>query len=109
MRTLLIFFTALFLSQHVIAGESQQQGRYQIILNPAVRADTLLLDTWTGKVWHKVQFTDMYGEPVVWEIMDKIDGLEDQKKWSKNHFSKEEAEKFIAKEKEKVDQNQQQK
>jgi hypothetical protein len=48
-------------------------GRYQIVFNPNVRADTFLLDTQTGKIWHFVQYTDVVGEPRVWEFMPRLD------------------------------------
>jgi hypothetical protein len=54
--------------------EAQQPGRFQIIIRPDVRADTFLLDTETGKVWRLVQFSDLNGEPTVWEPIDRLDG-----------------------------------
>lgn len=44
-------------------------ARFQIIINPNVRADTFLLDTWTGKIWKNVVFTDVEGDPEVWREM----------------------------------------
>ena len=52
---------------------SQQPGRYQIVMNPQVRADTFLLDTATGKIWQMAKLTDMKGEPVVWQYMERLD------------------------------------
>lgn len=112
MRTLLMLSIILFLSQQATAGEAQQQGRYQIVINPAMRADTFLIDTQTGRIWQKVQYEDMENEPVVWNIMDRIDGVKDFREWRKTRLSKEEAESvknFLAKEKETAEQNQQQK
>lgn len=112
MRTLLIFFTVLFLSQQAIAGEAQQQGRYQIVFGQHMRADTFLIDTQTGKIWQKVQYEDMENEPVVWNIMDRIDGVKDSREWRKTRLSKEEAavvKKLAEEEKETVEQNKRQK
>lgn len=50
-----------------------QSARFQIFFNPNVRADTFLVDTQTGKVWQLTQFTDVKGEPTVWNRMDRID------------------------------------
>ena len=33
-------------------------GRYQIVINPTVRADTFLLDSETGRVWQMTQYTN---------------------------------------------------
>ena len=37
------------------------------------RADTFLLDTATGKIWQLAKLTDMKGEPVVWQYMERLD------------------------------------
>jgi hypothetical protein len=50
---------------------SQQPGRYQIVINPQVRADTFLLDTATGRVWQLVKFTDI--NATAWQIMKRLD------------------------------------
>jgi hypothetical protein len=42
-------------------------------MNPQVRADTFLLDTATGKIWQMAKLTDMKGEPVVWQYMERLD------------------------------------
>lgn len=46
---------------------SSPNGRYQIIINPNVRADTFLLDTQTGRIWIPAREVDYQGEPRVWE------------------------------------------
>src|SRR5580704_5879518 len=48
-------------------------GRYQIVFNPNMRADTFLLDTATGKVWRMTQITDLKTEPDVWMYVWRID------------------------------------
>jgi hypothetical protein len=50
-----------------------QNGRFQIFFNPNVRADTFLLDTQTGKVWQLTKFTNLIGDPTVWNRMERID------------------------------------
>lgn len=61
-------------------GRSNQQvsspnpnGRFQIVINTNVRADTFLLDTWTGKTWTPVQYTDLQEQPTIWRAMDRTD------------------------------------
>lgn len=54
-------------------GAPIQNGRFQIFINPNVRADTFLVDTQTGKVWQLTQFTDVKGEPTAWNRMDRLD------------------------------------
>jgi hypothetical protein len=45
-----------------------ESGRYQIVNSTLVRADTFLLDTWTGRVWQIV--VDKAGNPL-WQEMHK--------------------------------------
>lgn len=52
-------------------------GRYQIVMNPNVRADTFLLDTATGVVWTLVKYTDLKGQPQVWDVMIRLDSLKE--------------------------------
>lgn len=56
-------------------------GRYQIVINPNVRADTTLLDTATGRTWKVVQYTDIKGQPTVWQIQDKVDDYDELRAW----------------------------
>jgi len=51
--------------------------RYQIFINPNVRADTFLLDTWTGRVWLRTTYTDLNDEPDVWRLQPRIDNDQD--------------------------------
>jgi hypothetical protein len=37
--------------------------RYQIVINPNVRAAAFLLDTATGQIWVRTQYTDLVGIP----------------------------------------------
>lgn len=45
---------------------SNANGRYQIVINPHVRADTFLLDTLTGNIWVPTKLTDYLEEPILW-------------------------------------------
>lgn len=56
-------------------------GRYQIVVNPSVRADTFLLDTQTGRVWRLTRYTNLKGNPEVWLYMDRVDSILEWKKW----------------------------
>ena len=44
-----------------------------ITINPNIRADTFMIETATGRVLHLVTYTDLEGDPLVWEIMPRID------------------------------------
>jgi hypothetical protein len=57
---------------------SQQPGRYQIVVNPQVRADTFLVDTATGRVWQRTTFPFLNGDPDAWNIMPRLDGVDDR-------------------------------
>jgi hypothetical protein len=52
---------------------TSQVGRYQIVLNPNVRADTILLDTQTGNTWIQTEITDAKGKPTVWMYRERVD------------------------------------
>ena len=56
-------------------------GRYQIVFSPHMRADTFLLDTETGRVWSVVKFSELNGEPVVWEPMVRLDSEAEEIAW----------------------------
>ena len=68
--------------------EATPPGRYQIVINPQVRADTFLLDTATGRIWQIVKFTDLDGEPTAWDLMDRLDGPSDFLTFAKMHSPK---------------------
>lgn len=55
------------------APAAPRNGRYAIVFNPNVRADTFLLDTQSGKVWHQVKYADLKGQPTVWELTTVVD------------------------------------
>ena len=56
-------------------------GRYQIVINPNVKADTFLLDTQTGMVWVHAEITDLEGNPTVWKLMDRVDSEQEFIEW----------------------------
>jgi len=70
-------------ASNTVAQEvTAESGRFTIIFNPNIRADTYLLDTATGQVWSPVNYTDVVGEPTVWRYMDRIDDAEDFDAWA---------------------------
>lgn len=50
-------------------------GRFQIVLSPNLGRHTFLLDSVTGEVWQLTKFTDVKGEPTVWDKMTKLDNF----------------------------------
>jgi hypothetical protein len=56
---------------------SQQPGRYQIVTSPQSAKFTFLIDTATGRIWQLATFTDIKGDPTIWEIMPRIDSNEE--------------------------------
>lgn len=64
------------------------RGRFQIVINPNVRADTFLLDTDSGRTWKPTAFTDLDGEPVVWEPQDRVDNEQELRLWIASHRAK---------------------
>lgn len=65
-----------------------QPGRYQIVINPGARADTFLLDTTTGQVWQRTKYTDLEGQPEVWQYQDRVDSQLDLIAWAADHGRK---------------------
>lgn len=63
------------------AATANQTGRFQIVISPNVRADTFLLDTWTGKIWRMIQEADVEGQPTIWKYERRIDSEEELFKW----------------------------
>lgn len=63
-------------------------GRYQIVINPTVRADTFLLDSQTGRIWQVVQYDELVGEPSIWEYRTRIDNEEQFGVWVKTQKGK---------------------
>ena len=67
------------------------QGRYQVVFSPWMRADTFLLDTQTGRMWKPVQYTDLEGEPTVWQYVERLDTAAEFLNWSRGFKSKTES------------------
>jgi hypothetical protein len=68
-----------------IAAPTTSVGRYQIVFNPNVRADTYLLDTQTGQTWVQTQITDVAGSPTIWLYRERVDSDPDFVIWSITH------------------------
>lgn len=65
------------------APVASQSGRFQIIMNPHVRADTFLLDTQTGRIWQRAQYSELNGDPDAWVIMDRLDDADQMMAWAR--------------------------
>jgi hypothetical protein len=50
-----------------------QIGQYQIVISPLAAKFTFLIDTVTGQVWQFAKYTDVNGDPELWEPMTRID------------------------------------
>jgi hypothetical protein len=64
------------------------QGRYQIVTSPHNARDTFLLDTETGRVWQLTVFSFLNDDPVVWNLMPRIDTPDDYGAVIKDHGRK---------------------
>ena len=56
-----------------VRSVSADVGRYQLVINPQIRADTFLLDTATGRIWTPGRELEYVGDPRVWEPETKVD------------------------------------
>jgi hypothetical protein len=65
------------------SANTSQVGRYQIIVNPNIRADTFLLDTQTGKTWIQTEITNAKGKPTVWMFRERVDNEQEFHDWTK--------------------------
>jgi hypothetical protein len=68
--------------------EDAHPARFQIVMNPNVRADTFLLDTETGRIWSPVTYTDLENAPEVWKIHDRVDTQSELYEWIEQHRAK---------------------
>ena len=68
-----IFLSLVFLSSTSVSGQTAdnacEQGRFQLFVNPNIRADTFKIDTKTGEIWRLVVTKDGEG---VWEPMRQL-------------------------------------
>lgn len=71
-----------------VVATQQSEGRYRIVFNPGVRADTFLIDTQTGKTWVQTEITDVESQPTVWMFRDRLDDEREVADWSTRHASK---------------------
>jgi hypothetical protein len=65
--------------------QSAADGRYQIVVNPSVRADTFLLDTQTGKIWIRTSFSFLEGSPDAWLYQERLDNSAQEDAWIATH------------------------
>jgi hypothetical protein len=68
-------------------------GRYQLVINPTVRADTFLVDTKTGRIWSRTKITDIVGEPEVWMAEPRMDNEQEFTAWGASQKFKDKASK----------------
>jgi hypothetical protein len=57
--------------------EAQPHGRYQIVTSPFTERNIFLLDTESGAVWQLEVLNTLTGEPLVWNLMPRIDSDDD--------------------------------
>ncbi|MEK7993273.1 MAG: hypothetical protein AAB403_05655 [Planctomycetota bacterium] len=69
-------------SSQVQSVTGSATGRYQLIINPQMRRDTFLLDSATGRIWTKVKYTDLKGEPEVWQPDDRVNSDQEFLAWA---------------------------
>lgn len=56
-----------------VFAASSPSPRYQIVFGPHARADTFLLDTYKGRVWRLVKYTDLPDQPTAFDEVEIID------------------------------------
>ena len=61
----------------VPVAAAQGHGRYQIVISPFTERNTYLLDTETGAVWQLQALATLNGEPLVWNLMPRVDNDDD--------------------------------
>ena len=74
--------------KQVTVFPAQDSGRYVLFSNPNVRADLFLLDTQTGRIWTRLSYTDLDGQPEVWQIQDRVDSRDELGIWISQHRPK---------------------
>jgi hypothetical protein len=63
------------------ASEVGSQGRYQMLMSTLNASDVFLVDTGTGRIWQRTEFTDVQGDPEAWRPMPKFDNLAEELEW----------------------------
>jgi hypothetical protein len=71
--TLVVGFIAALSSSAAAEESANQIGRYQIVSSNLAVKFTFLLDTVAGQVWQFAKYTDVNGDPELWEPMMRID------------------------------------
>lgn len=71
-----------------VASGEHGCGRYQIFFGSHARADQYLVDTVTGRIWQKTQYSDLEGEPEVWMPLTRIDNNDEFNAWAKQQTRK---------------------
>jgi hypothetical protein len=56
---------------------SLPKGRYQILFSPFTERNMFMLDSETGEVWQLQAFNSLIGEPLVWNIMPRVNNDDD--------------------------------
>lgn len=69
------------------AASPSQVGRYQIVVNPNVRADCFLLDTQTGNTWIQTEITDAKDKPTIWLYRERVDNYDQFMDWTTKHMT----------------------
>ncbi len=65
-----------------------ERGRFQIVINPNMRADTFLLDTKRGKIWSRGKEVELKGEPHTRMYEARIDSHEELLRWLSTQHNK---------------------
>jgi hypothetical protein len=63
------------------AADSGPPGRYQMLMSTLNARDVFLVDTASGRIWQRVEFTDIEGRPTVWDPMPRFDSLSAKLEW----------------------------
>jgi hypothetical protein len=65
-------------------ASTSQVGRFQIVFNPNMRADTFLLDTETGQTWVQSEITtEAVGKRTIWVFRERVDSWQGFSDWLK--------------------------
>lgn len=84
----LLFALALVVVARLAAQTAQSSAkptigseRFRIVMRDGVRADTFLLDTETGRIWSRIQYTNVKGAPDVWVFEERLDNDTQREAW----------------------------
>jgi hypothetical protein len=82
MKAAIAILATMLLMTSALA-QPAQNGRYNVLFSPHVRADTFLLDTQTGQVWILSQYSDLNGKPSAWTPMTRLDNAQQEAAFAK--------------------------